>query len=118
MSDKNNAMAYPHGHVIGRVVREARVKHDKDGRPYVDGSLVTEKGRQFQRGDYKMTVCFKAYTSDTIRLVTLLAIGARVRVEGDIDLTGHIDSRTHGLFARMVIIGHVELLEEAEGGRQ
>ena len=118
MSDKNNAMAYPHGHVIGRVVREARVKHDKDGRPYVDGSLVTEKGRPFQRGDYKMTVCFKAYTSDTIRLVTLLAIGARVRVEGDIDLTGHIDSRTHDLFARMVIIGRVELLEEAEGGRR
>lgn len=118
MIDTNKAMAYPHGHVVGRIVREARIKHDKDGRPYVDGSLVTEKGRPFHKGDYKMTVCFKDYSSETMSLVTLLAIGARVRVEGDIDLTGHIDSRTHGLFARMVIIGRVELLEEAEGGRQ
>lgn len=105
-------MKSPHGHAVGRVIREGRLRNTPTGRPFIESTIEMDEPHQYERGDYCQRVDICSMRDDQLALVSLLKIGARVRVEGDIDWTSHKDGFREITFGRVRITGSIEIMRE------
>lgn len=105
-------MKTPQGWATGRILKEGRLR-EHNGKPFIEATMEMDEPVRFDRGDYRERVDICTERDDELAIVTLLKPGARVRVDGTISSTMHIDKFGQRVYTRTRITGSITLLEEA-----